>query len=261
MRVLILGGTTEASELARRLSGHARIAPTLSLAGRTAAPAQIDIQTRVGGFGGPEGLAQWLSDNGIHVVVDATHPFAARISANAVAATRMAAIPLLSLVRAPWSEKTGDRWIHAGDATAAAAALGPAPARVFLTIGRLELAPFRAVAQHSYLVRTIDAPAAGLLPPRAELLLQRGPFDEASETALLRERAIDIVVAKNSGGGATYAKIAAARALALPVVMIARPHKPSGIALGDVAAAQAWLEAFDQNHAHHHAKAPSERGV
>jgi precorrin-6A/cobalt-precorrin-6A reductase len=257
MRVLILGGTSEASELARRLLGDKRFSPTLSLAGRTKEPGLPLIPYRVGGFGGAQGLARWIADERIDAIVDATHPFATRISDNVVRAARTSGVPLLSLMRPPWKACAGDRWIRVESAREAATALGDQPCRVFLTVGRLELPAFRAAPQHDYLVRTIDAPDPSALPERAELLLQRGPFDEVSETMLMRDRGIEILVAKNSGGAATYAKVAAARRLALPVVMIERPQKPAGSTVGDAKSALAWLVSA----ASAHAGPASERGV
>lgn len=257
MRVLILGGTTEAAQLARLLAGDLRFAPMLSLAGRTAQPALPSIAYRIGGFGGSDGLVRWLMAERIAAIVDATHPFAARISENAVAAAHGSRIPLASIVRAPWTAQAGDRWMLVESAAAAACSLGARPARVFLTIGRRDLAAFKAASMHSYVVRAVDPPSADNLPPTTEVILQRGPFDEAAEEQLLRDRSIEIVVAKNSGGDATYAKIAAARRLGLPVVMIGRPPKPAGVALPDAVAAYAWLVSL----VHAHEAAPSERGV
>jgi precorrin-6A/cobalt-precorrin-6A reductase len=257
MRVLVLGGTSEASELTRRLSNDKRFILTLSLAGRTAAPLEQPISPRVGGFGGADGLAVWLAAEQIDAIVDATHPFAARISANAVAAARRVAVPLLTLLRPPWRRRTGDTWLCVENAEAAAAALRKAPKRVFLTIGRQEVGAFRRAPQHTYLIRSIDPPAESDLPPNAELILQRGPFEELDELALMRDRAIDVLVAKNSGGTATYAKVAAARALCLPVVMIDQPYKPSDTIANDVDAACAWLDALAKDHS----DTPSERGV
>ncbi|MEG6508913.1 cobalt-precorrin-6A reductase [Methyloligella sp. 2.7D] len=257
MRILILGGTTESARLAQRLAGDTRFAPTLSLAGRTAAPAAPPIAYRIGGFGGMGALRQWLRDEGIEAVIDATHPFAAQISKNAVAAAKAESVPLLSLLRPAWAPQQGDRWIEVADMDAAAAALGEAPRRVFLTIGRQEVAAFEAAPQHRYLIRSIEAPQPEDLPPNAELLLARGPFDEAAETALLRERSIDILVSKNSGGAATAPKLAAARSLNLPVVMVQRPEKPAGVhSVADAEAALAWLEALRA-----HRASPSERAV
>jgi precorrin-6A/cobalt-precorrin-6A reductase len=261
MRILILGGTSEASELARRLGGDRRFVATLSLAGRTTAPRMAaitkPIATRSGGFGGADGLVQWVKDNRIEAIVDATHPFATRISANAVAAARIAGIPLLSLVRPPWRQQEGDKWICVANTDEAMTALGEKPQHVFLSIGRQEIGAFCAAPQHSYLVRSIEPPEADTLPPYAELILQRGPFEPEAEIALMRAHAIDIVVAKNSGSDATYAKIEAARALGLPVVMIEQPEKPRSSLSGDIAFICEQLAALARDHV----SALSERGV
>lgn len=242
MRVLILGGTTEASSLARLLANDARFEATLSLAGRTAQPAPQALPARIGGFGGVEGLVRYLRGEEIAAVVDATHPYADQMSVHAVAACGQAVVPLASLVRAPWTQQTGDDWNDVNDAKAAAKALGRDPRRVFLAIGRQELSLFAGAPQHDYLARVIDAPAGAALPPNLTLLQARGPFDLDAETALMRDRRIDVVVSKNAGGAATYAKIAAARALHLPVVMIARPHKPAGHITTTPEDAVAWLD-------------------
>jgi precorrin-6A/cobalt-precorrin-6A reductase len=256
MRILILGGTSEASELARRLGDDARFSPTLSLAGRTATPRLPTIATRSGGFGGVDGLVNWLKDNQIDAIVDATHPFAARISANAVAAARIAQVPLLSLVRPPWRKQDGDTWINVTDAIAASTALGETPRRVFLSIGRQDIAAFGAAPHHDYLIRSIEPPDAAALP-RAKIILERGPFDQDAELELMRAHNIEIVVTKNSGADATYAKIAAARALAIPVIMIEQPEKPRGNMAGDIAFLYERLVSLARDHV----SAFSERGV
>lgn len=242
MRVLLLGGTTEASALAERLAGDDRFDVTLSLAGRTEKPLHQPLPARVGGFGGAEGLAQWLTENRIDALIDATHPYAARISANAVAATHATGVPLASIMRAPWRAEAGDRWTEVAGAVEAVSALGDAPRRIFLALGRLELAAFAAAPQHNYIVRTIDPPRDIPLPPRMTLIQARGPFKIADEQDLLEREQIAVVVSKNSGGAATYAKVAAARTLGIPVVMIARPEKPHGTPLVDIEEAQTWLE-------------------
>jgi precorrin-6A/cobalt-precorrin-6A reductase len=241
LRVLILGGTTEASALARKIAGDPRLAPVLSLAGRTTHPRPQPIATRTGGFGGIEGLARFLRDYRIEAVVDATHPYADQMSAHAVAACRDTGVPLASLVRAEWQRHADDRWQVVADASAAATALGAEPRRVFLSLGRQDLDAFAAAPQHHYLARLIELPEQTVLPPDLQLLQSRGPFDRACEERLLREQHIDVMVSKNAGGGATYAKMEAARALGLPVVMIARPHKPVGLTMADVDACVAWL--------------------
>ena len=241
MRVLILGGTTEASALARLLAGDARFEATLSLAGRTSAPSPQPIATRVGGFGGAEGLARFLSEQQIDSMIDATHPYAARISANAVAACHKAGVPLASLVRPAWAPQPGDAWQNVPTAVAAALALGKTPRRVFLSLGRQELHCFAAFSQHHYIARLIEAPQQTALPHGLVLLQQRGPFDTNAELRLLRERKIDVIVSRNSGGSATYPKIEAARALRLPVIMIGRRAKPVGHVVMSAEAAVAWL--------------------
>jgi precorrin-6A/cobalt-precorrin-6A reductase len=241
MRILILGGTTEASQLARLVARNSLFDATLSLAGRTSSPRLQPLPTRTGGFGGTEAMSRWLADEMVEAVVDATHPYAVRISANAVAACRMANVPLGTIVRSGWREVPGDQWRSAPDADAAARALGETPRRVFLSMGRLELGSFARAPQHHYIARSIEAPDRAGLPPNIRFLLVRGPFDLAAETGLLRDEKIDVIVSKNSGGEATYPKIAAARALALPVIMIARPDKPVGHALSNAEEAMAWL--------------------
>jgi len=241
MRVLILGGTTEASQLATLIAGDPRFDAILSLAGRTSAPKTQPLRTRTGGFGGAAALAQWLGDEKIEAVIDATHPFADRISANAVAACRQAGVPLASIVRPQWRAQTGDRWQSAPSAEAAAIALGDRPRRVFLGLGRQELSAFARAQQHHYVARVIEPPEASPLPRHLALLQARGPFDRDAEIKLFKDEKIDVVVSKNSGGSATYAKIEAARVLQLPVIMIARPNKPAGHTVASPEEAVAWL--------------------
>jgi precorrin-6A/cobalt-precorrin-6A reductase len=252
MRVLILGGTTEASTLAGLLAGESRFEATLSLAGRTTAPRAQPIATRVGGFGGVDGLARYLRDHAIDAVIDATHPYAAQISANAVAACAEAGIALASLVRPPWQRREDDRWQAVASTQDAALLLGRMPRRVFLSVGRQDLHHFALAPQHQYVARLIETPRQAHLPPHLVLLHQRGPFDLEAERRLLIDQRIAVIVSKNSGGDATYPKIAAARALALPVVMIARPDKPAGHVVDSAEAAVDWLA---------HAGALSRRGV
>ncbi len=249
--ILILGGTGEARQLAQRLAATNRLRITLSLAGRTEQPLPQAGEVRRGGFGGTEGLADWLAANAVDMMVDATHPFARHISGNAEAAARATGVPLVRLERPPWLPVEGDRWIDAADVAQAAALLGTEPKTVFLAIGRQELAPFRTFARHRYIVRSVDPVAAEHRLPGARYILDRGPFAEGDERALLTAHNVEILVAKNSGGAATYAKIAAARALALPVVMVRRPHeKPADAATVDEAVAKIL----------HWAGLPQERG-
>ncbi len=259
MRVLILGGTTEASVLAQLIAGDPRFEATLSLAGRTASPAPQPLPLRVGGFGGVDGLTRWLEQESVAAVVDATHPYAARISANAVEACAKLGLPLASIVRPPWERMTGDRWLNVESAETAAAFLAkqPQPRQIFLSLGRLELGAFAAAPQHRYIARTIDPPKGVPLPPDIRLIFERGPFDLAGEARLLEAEAIDAIVSKNSGGAATYPKIEAARERGVPVFIIARPVKPHGIAMASPAEAMAWLEKC----AAHGETPPSPRGV
>jgi len=254
-RLLILGGTIEASALARLIAGDARFAATLSLAGRTSTPRPQPLPTRIGGFGGIDGLARFLGDHAIDVLIDATHPYADQISANALAACATTGVPLVSITRAAWQAQAGDRWQVVRDADAAAAALGPTPRHVFLSLGRLDLHAFAPAPHHHYLARTIDPPQQQVLPPDIRFLQARGPFDRADETRLLSDEKIEVVVSKNSGGAATYAKIEAARELGLPVVMIARPQKAVGHVVQSAEEAVAWLVQRA------HDAAPSLRGV
>lgn len=239
MRLLLLGGTSEASELARRLSARDDIDATLSLAGRTSRPAASPLQTRIGGFGGVDGLVRYLRESRTSAVVDATHPFAAQMSANAVAACAQAGVGLAVLTRPPWRPEPGDRWREVGDAAEAAEALGGTPRRVLLTVGRLSAGAFRAAPHHHYVLRSIDAPDD--LPPDVELVLARPPFSLADERELMTSRRIEIVVSKNAGGEATRAKLDAARELQLPVVLIRRPPLEAATTFHDVESALRWI--------------------
>jgi precorrin-6A/cobalt-precorrin-6A reductase len=242
MRVLILGGTTEASALARLVASRPEIEAALSLAGRTAKPAVPPIPLRIGGFGGADGLTDYLARKRIEAVIDATHPFAVQMSRHASEACGKLDIPLLALTRAPWGAIAGDLWIDVADAVEAASSLGDAPKRVFLTVGRLSLSAFINSPLHTYLIRTIDSPEGLDGLPNCQLLLQRGPFAVEHEESLMRSMKIDVVVSKNSGGDATYAKIIAARRLRLPVVMIRRPKPVPNQAVSSPQSAFDWLE-------------------
>ena len=252
MRVLILGGTTEANQLVALLANDTRFDAVLSYAGRTERPTPPLIRWRVGGFGGVDGLTKYLRDQKIARVVDATHPFAAQMSAHAIAACAIVGVPLLALERLSWPRMAGDRWSEVDDFVAAAEALGTSPRRVFLGIGRMQLAPFASHPQHFYLVRLVDPPR-GPLPLRdAEVIVARGPFALAGDRAILIDHRIDIVVARNAGGDAAYAKIEAARDLGLPVVMVRRPLIPAREKVESVTDVLRWLG---------HDLAPTERGV
>lgn len=214
----------------------------MSLAGRTVDPKPLPLPTRIGGFGGADGLAEYLENEHVDLLIDATHPFANRISANAASAAEMSGVPLFALRRPPWTEVEGDRWVRVEGIDAAVAALGAMPRRVFLAIGRQEAGRFSAAPQHSYLVRSVDPVEPPLAVPDCRYILASGPFGEADEERLLLEGGIDVIVTKNSGGTATYGKIAAARKLGLDVVMIER-CKPSGVtAVETVEAALALID-------------------
>ena len=237
MTVLLLGGTGEARALAARL--HPRVQIISSLAGRVPDPALPVGPVRVGGFGGADGLRDWLRDNGIDAVIDATHPFAATITANAAAACSALGLPHLVLARPAWQP---DR-VHLvqSDRQAAEYIAEQHSSRVFLTTGRSGAAAFAGSAAW-VLIRAVTAPDPDTLPGNHELLLSRGPYDYAGEHALLREHRIDVLVTKNSGGAMTRPKIDAAAALGIPVVMIDRPALPAGVhTVGTVEEALAWL--------------------
>jgi precorrin-6A/cobalt-precorrin-6A reductase len=239
-RILLLGGTSEASKLAAYLA-EAGADALFSYAGRTQHPVPQPLPTRVGGFGGAEGFASYLRAEGISHVVDATHPFAAQMSRNAIVGCSEANVPLCAFVRPAWTARDGDRWIHVEDMAAAVAALPETPARVFLAIGKQNLAGFAHRPQHHYLLRLVDAPTQPLPLPDCRVELARGPFDVAGDLALLKRHGISHVVAKNAGGTGAMAKITAARQLDLPVVMIDRPDLPARLVVSDLAEVLAWV--------------------
>jgi precorrin-6A/cobalt-precorrin-6A reductase len=243
MRVLILGGTQEAFALAEQLAGIDGIEIISSLAGRTREPRLPKGKVRTGGFGGAEGLARYLGEERITHVVNATHPFASGISANAVAAARAAGVPLLRLLRPAWVAHPEDRWLSARDAIQAAALCRREGGRIFLTLGSGELDAFASILNAHFLVRMVDVPEQ--LPLHDyRVICARGPFTLQDELRLLAEHRIGVLVAKNSGGDATYAKVEAARRMGLPVIMIERPASPAEPqppAVATVEASIAWL--------------------
>ncbi|MFE9788896.1 cobalt-precorrin-6A reductase [Nocardia salmonicida] len=241
MRVLILGGTGEARELARRAYGERGLDIVSSLAGRVANPRLPVGAVRVGGFGGVDGLRTWLRENAIDAVVDATHPFAAQVSVHAATAAADLDIPALHLRRPEWVQRSGDLWTRVPDLASAAAALTARDEQVLLTIGRQGVGAFVGCTGHGFVIRSIDAPAVPL-PPRSKLLLARGPFTFDEELVLMSRHRIDVLVTKNSGGEQTEAKIVAARTAGLPVIMVDRPPLPAGaVTVAEVGDAVEWL--------------------
>ena len=227
--------------MAERLDGRTDLTVTVSLAGRTTAPAAQAASVRVGGFGGAEGLAHYLARERIEVLIDATHPYAAIISANAAEAAAATRVPLLALRRPPWAPLPGDRWIEAANTDTAVDALGEGPRRVFLTLGKTGIETFARAPQHYYLVRSVEPVDPPLPIPHASYVIGRGPFTETTDRKLMAAHSIDIVVAKNSGGTATYGKIAAARALGLPIILLRRPALPEVRTVGTIEEAMMWL--------------------
>ena len=248
-RILLLGGTSEASALARLLAAQG-VEAVYSYAGRTAAPIAQPLPVRIGGFGGAGGLADYLRTHAITHLIDATHPFAATISRNAIAAAHATGTRLLSLERPAWRAGSGDDWFHAADFESAAAALPVDPAHVFLAIGRQNLSAFAGLP-HRWLLRLVDPPDGPLPLPRAHAVIARGPFDVETDRALMQAHGITHLVAKNAGGAGAEAKLTAARALHLPVILIARPELPPRPTVTEPGDALAWL---------HHTP-PARRGV
>ena len=237
LRILILGGTEEARLLASRLADDARYYAITSLAGRTASPNEIAGEVRSGGFGGVAGLRDFIAKNHIALIVDATHPYAVQISVNAMRTN----VPCLRLERPPWQPEPGDNWSFVANIDAAAQAL-PKGARALVTVGRQEIAPFLARADIFVVARMIEPPGFET-PEHAEIVLARPPFSCSHERALMEDKRIDVLVTKNSGGEANSAKLQAARALGLPVIMIARPGKVAAACVSSVEQMLSSIEA------------------
>lgn len=246
--LLLLGGTAEGLRLARELQGHARVRCISSLAGRTENPQHPPGEVRIGGFGGVDGLSEYLVTEKIELVLDATHPFADQMATQAHQACAALGIPRAKLVRPAWVAAPGDRWTMMPTVSAAAIFLRFHPAkRIFLTIGRQDLAPFLPLGSEDmphgngrwFLTRMVDPPGEGVRLPPGELLLARGPFTPDDEKDLMQRHGIDLLVTKNSGGSA--GKIAAAAELHIPVLMIERPPLPPGEILDSVSAALSWI--------------------
>jgi precorrin-6A/cobalt-precorrin-6A reductase len=240
--ILILGGTTEARELAAALTARPGVRVTTSLAGRVTRPGAVAGEVRIGGFGGVAGLADWMRQEHVDALVDATHPFARVITAHAAQAAAVTGVPSVVLRRPGWHPGPRDRW-HPVDSLDEAAGLLPSLGRrVFLTTGRMELAAFARLTELHFVIRSVELPEPPM-PPHTEVLLARGPFTVADESTLLYDHCIDVLVTKDSGGAATSAKLTAARELALPVVVVRRPPLPDGVtSVPDVAGVQRWLD-------------------
>jgi precorrin-6A/cobalt-precorrin-6A reductase len=240
-RILILGGTGDAARVIEQVAALPNVTPIASLAGRTPAPNVPSSGTiRRGGFGGIDGLINFLQTEAIDLIIDATHPFAAQISHNAAQAAIVCNIPRILLNRPGWAIEPGDRWIEVPDHAAAATLLPTISNRVFLTIGRQELAAYTGIPDLWCLMRMITPPDPPI--PQGEILLDQGPFSLEAEINLLQTHNIGAIVSKNSGGNATYAKIIAARTLGLPVIMIPRPQLPDGPIVHSIPAAIAWVK-------------------
>ncbi|WIA56843.1 cobalt-precorrin-6A reductase [Sphingobium sp. WTD-1] len=239
--VLLLGGTTEASMLARLLADRGMSA-TLSYAGRTTLPAAQPIPVRIGGFGGVDGLVDYLRTHRITHLVDATHPFAAQMSVHAIAAAQCSGIAHVALTRPAWQAEEGDRWTHVADIDAAVAALEGPARRVMLALGRMHVERFMVQPQHHYLLRFVDRPEAVPGLPNHELVIDRGPFTVEGDVRLMRDHGIDLVLCKNAGGTGAAAKLTAARQLGRQVLMIDRPSLPERATLYRAEDVLAWID-------------------
>jgi precorrin-6A/cobalt-precorrin-6A reductase len=242
-RLLILGGTGEAAALAAQALARfaGQLAVTTSLAGRTEHPAPIAGDIRIGGFGGPEGLAAYLREHEIDLLIDATHPFAVRISAEARCGAELAGVPRLLIRRPMWRRHPLDRWLEVSGAEEAASKVPLLGRRAWLTLGTADLEAFAAIDSVRFLVRMIDRPRRPLPLKYHQVVLGRGPFSLVEERQLIERHSIDVLVCKASGGAATEAKLAAAREASIPVVMIRRPPAEPGETVGDVEKALSWL--------------------
>jgi precorrin-6A/cobalt-precorrin-6A reductase len=243
-RVLLLGGTTEASDLAKAMADQ-EVNAVFSYAGRTESPLRQPLAQRIGGFGGVAGLVRYLRNEAITHLIDATHPFAAQMSRHAVEAAAITQTPLVAFERAPWQPAEGDHWQRVPDMAGAVEALPDDPARVFLAIGRQSLEDFAVKPQHHYLLRLVDQPDT--LPlPQATALIARGPFTMQGDLALLQTHRITHIVAKNAGGTGARAKLDAARELHLPVILIDRPYVPDRPKVDSLAKVLAWLHSANR---------------
>jgi len=241
-KVLILGGTRDAVNLAGAAAALPGTEVIYSLAGVTQNPNLPGCEVHTGGFGGPEGLQVYLSDAAIDAVIDATHPFAAQIAANVFAACEGIGMPRLKFLRPPWVPETGDNWIEVGSVADAVSYLSDHASAVFLTIGTREIAAFAGLENCRFLIRYIHPPKGGVPLKNCEVVVDRGPFLEPGETELIRSHGVQYLVSKNSGGDGAAAKLAAARSLKIPVIMINRPAPPAGAIAEAQEDAVAWLQ-------------------
>ena len=253
--ILVLGGTTEATALCREMAARG-LTGMISFAGRVERPVRQPLPQRVGGFGGAQGLADFLAAQAFTHVVDATHPFASQMSRNAVEGCAQAGVPLIALTRAPWTPEPGDQWQAVPDIPAAVRALDRPACRVMLAIGRMHLNAFAPHPQHRYLLRLVDAPKTPPPFPHATVVVDRGPFSTEGDLALMRSHGIDLVVSKNSGGTGARAKLLAARELGLPVIMIDRPDLPPRQEAHDIETVLDWVR-----HGHTEPPVSADRGV
>lgn len=242
-KILLLGGTSEASQLVHCLQNNDSIEVIFSLAGVTKNPVlPRNVISRVGGFGGVTGLIMWLKNNQIDFLIDATHPFALQMTNNAWKAAKICGIPFLNLQRPAWQKRDGDHWYEVNSIPEAVKVLGHRTLRVFLTIGRKDILLFKEnIIQHHYWIRSVDKPDDMVLPSHAEVITARGPFDVQSEYDFLKQYHIECIVTKNSGGQTVYAKIDAARKLSIPVIMIQRPVMPQLPSVSTMDKAYQWL--------------------
>jgi len=246
MRVLILGGTGDAVKLAAKLVVMPELEIITSLAGRTRKPSILSGNVRIGGFGGSEGLVNYLKAQKIDLLIDATHPCAGQISWHGAIACEITKVPHLMLVRPEWQKVEGDRWIEVESVEASAQIVEQLGTRIFITSGRQQLEPFFNLAlanpQLWFLIRSIDPP--DLVIPNSKVVLDRGAFRIEGERQLLKDYQIEAIVSKNSGGEATSAKLVAARELGIPIVMIKRPALPDASKVSDIDGAIAWLKQY-----------------
>lgn len=243
MKVLLLAGTSEARALAKELGDRSNVDLIASLAGETRAPLPVATTTRVGGFGGQEGLQTYLEENRIEALIDATHPFAARMAASAHGAGVATGVPVLHLIRPEWQPGPGDIW-HMPEREEDVAGLLKPNSTVFLATGRKTLARFAKLQGHRVIARQIDPPDQPFPFAGGEFRVGRPPFSVADEVALFRDLGVDLLVVKNAGGRASRSKLDAARELGIPVAMLRRPAPPAGQIVPDVAGALAWLDAL-----------------